>query len=104
MFLATQNGQSFALAANFVACTDNSNQIAYTTLAQGLIVLCPPAFQKPTTIGGPVGAVLETTTLDSQRTLSNILLHEFIHLFGGPNSMSASSVPPLNASLTSDVD
>jgi hypothetical protein len=104
IFSVTLNGQSFILAANFVACTDNSNQIAYTTPSLSLIVLCPSAFERPATIGSPVTAVPDGRPIDSLRTLSNFLLHEFIHAFGGPNSMSTNLVSPLNTSLTADID
>ena len=56
-----------------------------------------PAGQMHTTVGSPINALTNNELIDDLRTLSTVLLHEFMHIFGGPNSMSASSVSPLNA-------
>lgn len=82
----TLQGQDFLL--NGQICQDIGGLFAYSLTVGPTIAVCPSAFAKfPPTIGNARHTPQNAKLLDELRPLSNVLVHELIHVFGGPNSM-----------------
>lgn len=82
------------MPTGFVGCQQqspdpNKKATAYVIGGQQtLLVICSAGLATKNAVGSIIPTFANGVILEDEMTLSVILLHEFVHVFGGPNSTS----------------